>query len=50
MGKSDLSSSDSEEDRKARDEFAERLKEKDKERTRKITAARSGIQLKYIAS
>jgi len=35
-------SSDSEEDRKERDEFAERIRKKDKERTRNIAIPRSG--------
>lgn len=37
-----MTSSDSEDDRKERDKFAERLKQKDKERTRNIAIPRSG--------
>lgn len=36
-------SSDSDEDRKERDQFAERLKRKDKDRTRNIAIPRSGM-------
>lgn len=38
-----MASSDSEEDRKERDKFAERLKRKDKDRTRNIAIPRSGM-------
>lgn len=41
MAKSSSESSDSEEDRKQRDEFAARLRKKDKENTRKITTIHS---------
>jgi len=37
-----MASSDSDEDRRERDKFAERLKRKDKERTRNIAIPRSG--------
>lgn len=37
-----MTSTDSDEDRKERDEFAERLKQKDKEKTRNIAIPRSG--------
>jgi len=37
-----MGSSDSEEDRRERDKFAERLKKKDKDRTRNIAIPRSG--------
>lgn len=49
MGKSsDSDSSDSsEDDRRKRDEFAERLRKKDKEKVRNI-ASRSGIELTKI--
>lgn len=49
MPKSEDNSSDSssEEDRKARDEFAERLRKRDKDKTRNITIINSGI-LNYI--
>lgn len=44
MGKSDRSSSsDSDADRKERDEFAERLKKRDKEKTRNVVS-RSGMK------
>lgn len=44
MGKSSSESSgtDSEEDRRKRDEFAERLKKRDKDKTRNIITSRSG--------
>lgn len=35
--------SDSDEDRRERDKFAERLKKKDKEKTRNIAIPRSGM-------
>lgn len=38
-----MGSTDSEEDRKERDKFDERLKRKDKERTRNIAIPRSGL-------
>lgn len=38
-----MPSSDSDEDRKERDKFSERLKRKDKERTRNIAIPRSGM-------
>uniref|UniRef100_A0A1B6F5K8 RNA helicase n=1 Tax=Cuerna arida TaxID=1464854 RepID=A0A1B6F5K8_9HEMI len=42
MGKSsDTSGSDSEDDRRKRDEFAERLKKRDKEKTRNVVTSRS---------
>ena len=44
MGKSSDSSTDSEDDRKARDEFAARLRDKDKQRTRNVAGSRSGNQ------
>lgn len=42
-----VSTTDSDEDRKERDEFAERLKKKDKERTRNIAIPRSG-KFKFV--
>lgn len=48
MGKSsDSSTSESEEDRRQRDEFAERLKKRDKEKTRNVVSSRSGKFFNY---
>lgn len=42
--KTTMTSNDSDDDRKERDKFAERLKQRDKERTRNIAIPRSGTQ------
>lgn len=44
MGSSDNGSSDSEEDRKQRDEFSERLKKKDKSKTKNVAASSQDLR------
>lgn len=44
MGSSDNGSSDSEEDRKQRDEFSERLKNKDKSKTKNVAASSQDLR------